>query len=241
MAPGQVQQNQQNPTTPSVVAAPGSTVVVQPAQPGTNPANGGLIVAAPGSTVVVQPTQPAQTAAKTNPTTANTFSSQDQLSVVYTLVQRAKGIAPPVKKGTPELPAKGPTAKEPTAKKLPVLVRAGAIDALGLIGGDTTVIEAIVRGLTQVLDQEYPIDKMDWDDENSEFICYHVVQALGKLGWGAKSSLAHLQLLRGQNVILDAAIDNAVNAIKTGPKPPQPPQQPAPQGSGMTMNPGTTP
>jgi hypothetical protein len=179
-------------------------VVVQSPPPastdkkGTTPTTTpGLIVAAPGSTVVVSNPPPAP-AAKKDATPPNTFTAEDKLSIVHELVERAKD------------------------QSLTALARVGAIDALGSIGGDATVAYDIARGLGQVIDKEFDVAGAAFNKTNSEFICYHTVKALGLLGWGAKPTLSKLQLLRGQNVILDSAIDHAVNAIRTGPVPAKP-------------------
>ncbi|HEV3386640.1 MAG TPA: hypothetical protein VG097_17625 [Gemmata sp.] len=191
-------------TPGTVVASPGSTVVVQPSQPAdkddkkaTTTHTPGLIVAAPGSTVVVANPPPAPVAKKAA-TPPNTFSAQES-SVVQDLLKTAKNT------------------------KLTTLARTGAIDALGSIGGDATIAYDIAKGLGEVLDQEF-ITNMTFST-NGEFICYHTVKALGQLGWGGKATLSKLQQLRGQSVILDTAIDYSVNAIKTGAKP-------APAGGG---------
>jgi hypothetical protein len=199
---GQQAPAQQQPAGGTVVASPGSTVVTQPAQSGSL---GGLIVAAPGSTVVAQMPAPSAGTKSATKTPTNTFSSTDKLNVVNRLLTCALD-------------------KDDNYKNR-VLARAGAIDALGYVSGDKTVMDEIVKGLSDVLDREY-ITGGKYRNDASEFICFHVVQALGSMGWGAKASISQLQLLRGQNVILDAAIDKAVSDIKNGPQPQDPPAAP---------------
>jgi hypothetical protein len=201
----------------TVVAAPGATVVVQPPPPAStstaNPSNNnGLIVAGPGSTVVVQPPSPTAAAAKPNTTQSHSFSTTDT-SVVKQLVDSAKH-----------------------GKN--VLVCAGCIDALGNVGGDTSQINLVVTGLTEVLKQEFNGDRYTdrLGADSSEFLCFHAVQALGKLGWGAKGAIPQMQLLLGQNVILDGAIATAVTAIQSGPVP-----QPPASGTTTTAAPSTAP
>jgi hypothetical protein len=188
---------------------------VLPPQTNANPATGGLIVAAPGSTVVVQQVQPsANPSAKTATNKPNSFSqSKADSSTITTLVQYATN------KDKDQKPTK------PYA----VLARAGAIDSLGLIGGeDQVTIDAIVKGLVAVLEMEF-ITKGEYTDTSgtSEFLCFHAVQAIGNLGWGGRAAIPQIQLLKGQNVILDGAIDHAISAMQTAP----PPKAPATQGS----------
>ncbi len=204
----QGQQNQASPTSGTVVAAPGSTVVVQPSQPSTSANSGGLIVAAPGSTVVVQasPSSAANSGQKASTTNKlNTFSSKDT-STVTALVTVA------------------------TTNTYKPLVRAGAIDALGTIGAsDQTTGDQIAKGLSDVLDMEF-VKTMAYADTNgigsSEFLCLHTVQAIGNLGWYGKCAIPKMQLLRGQNVILDGAIDHAVSAMQNAPAPAAPANNP---------------
>jgi len=195
----------QTPTPGTVVASPGSTVVVQPPPaPAKDDKAGtatsttttpGLIVAAPGSTVVVA-NPPAAPAAKKDPTPPNTFAAADKLNIIQDLLHTAKN------------------------RKVPALARAGAIDALGSIGGNSDVAYHIASGLSEVLDVEF--SGTTFEKPEGKFICYYTVKALGQLGWGGKTALSKMQLLRGQDVILDAAIDHAVYAIRTGPVPAKP-------------------
>jgi hypothetical protein len=63
------------------------------------------------------------------------------------------------------------------------------------------------------LKQEFKLGKektYEFESSNSRLICLHVVQAIDSLGWGARSVLPQIQLLRGQDAMLDAAIDKAV-------------------------------
>jgi hypothetical protein len=218
-------QQGQQPSTQSastIVASPGSTVVAPVPASGSN----GLIVAAPGSTVVVQ--QQAQSASQSQKTSSagktNSFSSTkgDQATIDYL----------------------GAYAKDPSVSNLK---RAGAIDALGILGAgaDDATANAIAIHLGDVLKNEYisppptalkPSPKpLKYRDDNSEFLCFHVVQAAGNIGWGARSILPKMQLLRGENPILDTAIDRAVTAMQNSPAPQTNTSNPV-QGSG-TPNP----
>jgi hypothetical protein len=200
---GDPQGQQGQPSQPGgpIVAGPGSTVVV-PAQPNASANNSGLIVAAPGSTVVVQQAQSASPSTKA-PTTnkPNTFLLKTDSSTVSTLVKYA------------------------TNKDSDVRVRAGAINALGTIGGgDQDTIDQIVKGLTAVLDMEFITNGKYTDGKgagSSEFLCFQAVSAIGNLGWGGRTAIPQIQLLRGQNVILDGAIDHAISAMQNGPPAPQ--------------------
>jgi hypothetical protein len=183
-----------------VIAAPGSIVVTPPA--GAASASG-LIVAAPGATVVVQQL-PAAAATPTKPTSLakpNSFSKDD-----VNTVNRLVTLATQTKKDRPCDP------------EYSVQVRAGAIDALGAFGGtDDGILQIILAGLKAVLKMEFLDHNMVFRDATgaSEFLCYHVVQALEKLGWGARGAIPELQMLRGNDVILDAAIDRALGAIQS--------------------------
>ncbi len=190
-APAKPKQKAEQQATGPIVAAPGATVVA----PAADGASSGLIVAAPGSTVVVQQVPPAPPGKKSGGgSKPKTFSSSTDASIITTLVNYA------------------------TKKSYKSLPRAGAIDALGNIGGaDQSTTESIARGLVAVLDMEF--QNGTFTNVSSEFLCFHAVQAIGKLGWGARAAIPHLQLLRGQNVILDSAIDNAISAMQNAPPP----------------------
>jgi len=191
-------QNQTNQPLGPIVAGPGSTVVA----PVPNAANSGLIVAAPGSTVVVQQVQPANQAQKSkSDSKTNSLASKNDQSTIDRL---------------------GAYANCKTTTNY--FGRAGAIDALGLLGSgaDQDTITAIAKHLNDVLAMEFTIGAngaLTPTTDFSEFICFHVVQAVGNLGWGARCALPQLQMLRGRNPILDAAIDHAVTAMQNSPAP----------------------
>jgi hypothetical protein len=111
-----------------------------------------------------------------------------------------------------------------------VLMRAGAIDALGTLGAgaDQATISAIVTQLDGVFSDEFIAPTggkppMQFKDvPTSQFLCFRVVQALSNLGWGARGEIPKMQLLRGQNGILDTAIDQAISAMQNSPPPPSP-------------------
>ena len=208
MAPGQGagQQNQAQTGPPVIVAAPGATVAAPaPAGAASSP---GLIVAAKGSTVVVQ--SPAAPSTKPSTPKPNNFSTPADTSTITTLGYYAAN-----------KDANGNSVTKP----YPVLARAGAIDALGSIGGiDQTTIDAIVKGLSSVLDMEFINNNLSYKDASgpgsSEFLCYHVVLAIGNLGWGGRAAIPQIMLLRGQNVLLDAAIDHTISAVQLATPPP---------------------
>jgi hypothetical protein len=170
--------------------------------PAPNPGNSGLIVAAPGSTVVVQQAQAASQPAKPSTTSkTNFFASKNDAATIIRLGNVAAN-------------------RDSTNS----LGRAGAIDALGLLGAgaDEATLNAITERLRAVINVEFlesKKGKYTYGSDYSEFLCFHVVQAAGNLGWGARSILPDMQLLRGNNPILDTAIDRAVSAMQTSPAP----------------------
>jgi len=138
--------------------------------------------------------------------------------------------------------------------------RAGAIDALGILGGgvDDATGQSIVKELEKVLKTEFisadpadtaapalpagakatpPIasqkkEALTYRNQNSESLCFHVVQAAAKVGWGARRILPEMQLLRGTNTILDSEIDRALSAMQTSPPASQTASTNSSQGSG---------
>jgi hypothetical protein len=129
------------------------------------------------------------------------------------------------------------------------LARAGAIDALGQIGGvDQKTTDRIAKGLQQVLEMEYTTSFKYADGTAgggaSEFLCFHAVQAIGSLGWDGRGAIPTMQLLRGQNRILDAAIDHAIdsmqNPMPTSTSPMTTPMTTTPMTPPMTTTPMTT-
>jgi hypothetical protein len=72
----------------------------------------------------------------------------------------------------------------------------------------------IVSGLQDVLTQQAKVDGGD-----SDFILFHVVQALGQLGWSARKTIADLQTIRGRDPLLDKAIDAAITTMQNAPAP----------------------
>jgi hypothetical protein len=163
-----------------------------------------------------------QKANKANANQPNTFTSKDAADVVKRLVYVAT-----------DQQLNGSKVGD---RKRPVLVRVGAIDSLGQIGGDQTVSKDIVDGLRQVLTMEFDDDKGFLDPSgtgSSEFVCLHVVQAVGNLGWSARAALPQIQIMRGRNPILDTAITDAVTAMQTS--------QPPPQSQGQAANTPATP
>jgi hypothetical protein len=216
-------QNQATQPAGPIVAGPGSTVVA----PASNAGNSGLIVAAPGSTVVVQQAQPATKAAKADTGgKTNSFSS-------------SKGDAATIN-------SLGSYAKDTSAVNF--LGRAGAIDALGILGAgsDDATANEIAKHLGDVLKNEFisppPVAEgvpapppLKYRNFNSELLCFHVVQAAGSIGWGARSILPQMQLLRGNNPILDTAIDRAVTAMQNSPAPQS--KDASAGGNPMTANP----
>lgn len=223
---GQTQQNQTTPASPPIVAGQGATVVVP--GPSSTSGSNGLIVAAPGSTVVVQQAPPAAQAKTPTASKPNQFSSKSDANIITMLSKYAAN-----------------KDQNDVDQNYGVLVRAGAIDALGNIGGtDQTTNNLIVDGLTAVLDREFINNNMKFKNTNgsSQFLCFHAVQALGNLGWGGRAGIFKMQLLRGQDAILDSAIDNAISAMQSAAPPqttmPNPMNQP---GANPMNQPGGNP
>ena len=197
------QQNQTTQTAPYIVAAPGATVSTPAPSSSGNP---GLVVAAPGSTVVVQ-SAAAQSQKSTTTNKPNSFSLKTDSSTVSYLGQYAVDSCRRVQ------------------------ARGGAIDALGQIGGaDQATDDQIACILAEVLNMEFIAGNKFKDANTSEFLCFHAVVAAENLGWGGRAVIPQLQLLRGQSVLLDAAIDHAVSAMQNAQQQQQ--QQQQQQGGG---------